>query len=393
VKKAQASGASALVAVMLILVVLYILFVPPDLREEILGENWTETGTHNGDNTEFNASRVIVYEHPGRIEEISKLEIKQSLPSVYLTSVYENKLIDQENSVYVKSAWFGEQAAKVEFPFPAPNLTKNTILSFNVNKYGGRLLIYLNQKLIYNNEITQPSPAPITIPGKYLQEGNNEFEFRVSGVGLAFWSANEYSLAQVKLTADVKDTSKQVAETSFLVTTSELINMEKMTMTYYPDCSPGKVNPLEISLNDRLLVSSIPDCGALHKKEFLPERLVTGENAIVFRSTSGSYLMRDIAVISKLKAPTYPAYYFELSKDQMKEIKRTGLNMSMKFLSTEFKNLEISVNGGKVFIDTDKKSYFEDISDLVREGTNAIKITPLSPGIDILDFKVMIDEK
>jgi len=388
-KKAQATGASALIAIITLLIVLYILFVPPEIREELLEDR---VPAEVPPEEEFNESRVILFEHPGRLEEIEDLESRQSLPSVYLTSIYESKLIEQENIVQIRSGWFREKAEELEFIFPNPELTKNTLLSFNVNKYEERLIINLNDNLIYNNEIEQPSIPPIILPIKYLKEGTNMLEFRVSGVGGRFWATNEYVLEQVKITSDVKDISAQQAKTSFLITTNELINMEKMKLTYYPDCSPGTVNPLDIFLNGRLLVSSIPDCGSLHRKEFLPDRLVTGENELVFKTTKGSYLMRDVSLTSYMKEPTFPTYYFEFDEDQMEEIDRVGLNMSFKFLTTAFKNLEISVNGASIYIDTREKLYDEDISDLVREGTNAIKITPLSSGIDILDFKVMINE-
>lgn len=387
-KQGQATGASALIVIIALLIILYILFVPPEVREELLEDK--EAG--EVEEEEFNESRIILFEHPGRLEEAGDLENKQSLPSIYLTSIYENQLIERQQIIYLKNSWFTEKAETLEFDFPEPDLTKNNLLSFNVNQYEGRLIINLNDNLIYNKEIDQPSIEPIELPSKYLNEGENIIEFRVSGVGARFWASNEYVLEQVKITSDVKDISAQTANTTFLITTTELLKMEKAKLTYYPDCIPGQVNPLDIYVNSRLLVSTIPDCGSLHRKEFLPDRFVTGENELVFKTTKGSYLIRDLSITTYMREPTYPTYYFELSNAQMEEIERQGLNMSLKFLTTVFKNLEVSVNGAAIYIDTKEKTYEDDISNLVREGTNAIKITPLSSGIDILDFKVMINE-
>ncbi|MBW2995246.1 hypothetical protein KY312_02750 [Candidatus Woesearchaeota archaeon] len=386
-KRAQATGASALVAIIMILIIMYILFLPPESREELLEDKEAEE-----EEEVFNESRVILFEHPGRLDEVDELENKQSLPSVYLSSIYENKLLEQENTIYIWNKWFSEKPFTLEFDFPAVENTKNTLLSFNVNQFKGRLIVNLNEKLVYNNEISQPSIAPIVLPAKHLKQGRNKLEFRVSGVGGKFWATNEYTLTQAKVTSDVKDISAQQAQTTFLITTSELLNMQKAKLTYYPDCSPGQVNPLDIYLNNRLLVSSIPDCGSLHRKEFLPDRLITGENELIFKTTKGSYLMRDVSITTYMEEPSYPTYYFELDDNQMEEIEDEGLNMTFKFLTTVFKNLEVSVNGRTIFIDTRDKTHEEDISDLVREGTNAIKITPLSSGIDILDFRVMINE-
>ncbi|MBW3012058.1 cellulose biosynthesis cyclic di-GMP-binding regulatory protein BcsB [Candidatus Woesearchaeota archaeon] len=388
-KRAQASGAGAatLVAIIAGLIVLYILFVPPETREKILEGDYGDSLEEEEEAAE-NITRLIVLEHPGALTEVEDLKIKDSLPSVYLASVYETQAVDTKNTVYVRNSLFNEQLDTFDFELDSEN-TKNAILSFNVKKAEGRLVIKLNGNVIFNSEITQPSIEPIPLPAKYLEDFNT-LEFRVSG---SFFGANEYMLDKAKVTADIKDVGAQSAVTTFLVTTDELLNMDKVTLTYYPDCSPGEVNPLDITLNGRLLVSSIPDCGSLHKKEFLPDRLVTGENELVFKTTKGSYLMRDLSVTKYLEEPSYPSYYFELDKEQLKEINKTSLNMSFKFLTADFKNLEVSVNGATVFIDTKEKVYSEEISSLVRKGTNAIKITPKSSGIDILDFKVAIVEE
>ncbi len=389
-KRAQATGtsAAALVIIIAILIVLYILFVPPETRQLILEGNITEEGTIEEPSAHDNLTRMIIFEHPGKLTEVEKTTIKDSLPSVYLTSVFETKTVDTKTTVYVKNSLFSEQTDTFDFDLDAEN-SKNVILSFNIKKAVGRLIIKLNGNVVYNNEITQPSIEPIPLPNKYLKD-KNTLEFRVSD---KFFGSNEYSLEKAKVTADIKDVSAQQATTTFLITTDELLNMDKVSLVYYPDCSPGEVNPLDITLNGGLLVSSIPDCGSLHKKEFLPNRLMTGENIIVFKTTKGSYLMRDISINKYLKAPSYPSYYFEFSKDQIDEINDNGLNMSFKFVGTAFKNVEVSVNSAIVYVDTKDRTYSEDIRTLVREGTNAIKITPKSSDIDILDFKVEILEK
>jgi len=389
-KRAEATGtsAAALVVIMAVLIILYILFVPPETRELILEGNITEEGTIEEPAAHDNLTRMIIFEHPGKLTEVEKTTIKDSLPSVYLTSVFETKTVDTKTTVYVKNSLFSEQTDTFDFDLDAEN-SKNVILSFNIKKAVGRLIIKLNGNVVYNNEITQPSIEPIPLPNKYLKD-KNTLEFRVSD---KFFGSNEYSLEKAKVTADIKDVSAQQATTTFLITTDELLNMDKVSLVYYPDCSPGEVNPLDITLNGGMLVSSIPDCGSLHKKEFLPNRLMTGENTIVFKTTKGSYLMRDISINKYLKAPSYPSYYFEFSKDQIDEINDNGLNMSFKFVGTAFKNVEVSVNSAIVYVDTKDRTYSEDIRTLVREGTNAIKITPKSSDIDILDFKVEILEK
>ena len=67
------SGAATLVAVIALLIVLYILFLPPDVRKDLLEEESDGPG-----GTGTGSGRVVtnlLTDHPGRLEQIDKLEI------------------------------------------------------------------------------------------------------------------------------------------------------------------------------------------------------------------------------------------------------------------------------------------------------------------------------
>jgi len=79
----------------------------------------------------------------------------------------------------------------------------------------------------------------------------------------------------------------------------------------------------------------------------------------------------------------------------MKEILKTNViaNLTIDFASTEFKNLDIFINGRSVhFADSDQE-YDMPIDSYLRLDTNAIKLVPVTRDIDIIALSVDIQER
>jgi len=139
----------------------------------------------------------------------------------------------------------------------------------------------------------------------------NNLEFSVSSVGWRFWETNEYSFENVKIIADVADTSRQASLNTFFVTEEQGENIEKARLEFHPDCKVNQVGKLTINLNDRTVFSGIPDCGTLNFVEFTPNMIYIGKNKIDFSTDQGSYLVDLISVELKFEDSTIPVYYFE----------------------------------------------------------------------------------
>lgn len=323
-KRAQATGSSAAVLILIIaaLVVIYVLVLPPAEREQILGGQSTQPPVSVA-TTETEQNETLLMESPGRLDYLKETEIEHVLPAVNLYSTTQSTLLKKVDSVYVKSGWLDKQSRNISFSIEDLNFLTNGLLGFNVQQIGkGRLIIKLNGNEILNREITTSLMDPIELPSDFLQT-ENSLEFSVSGVGAKFWTTNEYTLNNMRITADVTDVSSQEARLTFIVTSTEKENVQRLFVKFFPDCNIKEVGRLDVSLNNHQIFSAVPDCGLLRPLNVDTHFLFSGENELTFRGAKGAYLIDQISIKSELTEPTHPVYYFDLDEDLFKTTTET----------------------------------------------------------------------
>ncbi|MBW3000202.1 hypothetical protein KY339_06030, partial [Candidatus Woesearchaeota archaeon] len=208
------------------------------------------------------------------------------------------------------------------------------------------------------------------------------------------WTTNEYFLDEVKVISDVEDITTQKAIVSFIVTTAEKNNLERVTLRFFPHCDQTKVGPLEVELNGHNLFTAVPNCGYLRPVEIGPPFLISGENRLSFKTVRGIYVIDQILVKTELKALVYPTYYFEINKSHIEDIEDGDLDVELYMLfvdDKEYKKGDIFVSGHLTHLDQTAQKYSRNINSLVREGNNAVEIIPKTT-LDIIEIKVMLEE-
>ena len=389
-KKAQSGiNAAVLVAIIAGLIVIYILFMPVSERKEILDINDSEEDG-GGEEDE----NVLLLENPGRLEFIEKKEIEKPIDSLNLYTKTEAVVLKEINSIYVKNGIFDKLDKSFSFKVKDLEITDNILLTFIAKTHKGRLVISINGYEIYNDEINTLNIEPIKIPVESLKE-DNVVDISVSGVGIAFWKTNEYSLEGIKITSEYTDKSGRESMNIFLVTESEEENIKEIEIRFSPECSPAKVGVLDVLINNRNIYSAIPDCGSLVMREFSPFYVVPGENTVIFRAESGRYLLDQIKITAKLKETPSYIYYFEMSNDQIKSIEedKKDANLTLDFVDDiEVKEAEIVINGRRIYLSrTQDESYSRNINNYVKEGTNSLKIIP-KRALDVREIRVELAE-
>ncbi|MBW3022993.1 hypothetical protein KY308_02730, partial [Candidatus Woesearchaeota archaeon] len=143
-KKAQegkgGAKAATLVAIIMGLVLLYILFLPPSEREELLNITHENATTLAG-NATAQENVTLLLEHPGILEYLSTTEYEKSIPPLSLYTKTEALTLQAAEAVTVKSSWFSQQAYNLTFNIADLKYTENIILSFNVESAKGNLII------------------------------------------------------------------------------------------------------------------------------------------------------------------------------------------------------------------------------------------------------------
>lgn len=325
-KKGQntAGGASALIAIIAGMILLYLLLLPPDVREDLLQDQPSsefsgEDGT--GDNAKSvldDMNNTVLEESPGRISYLRFDEFDHNLPAINLYTETEGKEKTIGNALYVKKGVFDEQSKNIEFQLPKLEQVENVYLDFKLSENRnnqGRLKINLNDEKIFSQELPEGRLGdPIKLQDRYL-ERENELEFSVSGVGWKFWTTNEYELDNIRVIYDKKDVSKQESKNTFMIDDTEKHNLDSAVLKFNPDCNPRNAGILTVLLNRNVVYEAVPDCGQLNKIEISSSMVHAGKNTIRFSAEEGHYLINRVNLQTKMEKMTFPVYYFDLKEE------------------------------------------------------------------------------
>ncbi|RJQ17364.1 hypothetical protein C4573_04905 [Candidatus Woesearchaeota archaeon] len=395
--KAQSgSNAAIMVALITLAIILYILFLPPDVRTDLLGENSTD----DDGNSDANLNKTLLLEHPGRIDYLKFDERSHELPSFRMYSTESGEVLKEVKSLYSRNGVFEKSFATMSFD-SGENLN-DFLLSFNLEAADGRLILFLNGNEIFNGEVEKGSPEPIPLPSDLIK-GKNTLEFRVSSPGWAFWRINEYSFENIKVTANFKDVTTSASEQHFFVSDVEKQNLERGSLTFFPRCDSKAVGTLLIWLNHKIVYSAIADCGVKNDVLLNPDDIYQGDNILQFKTDRGSYLVDNLRVRTSMKEQLYPIYYFEVDDEFFQTIdeddpdddvleSKYNATIRLRFVNDrDNKQGTITFNGISFTFDTDKIQYEKNVDNYLRHGTNAIELEPRTT-LDIVDLKVFIEE-
>jgi len=379
-RRAQASGAATVIGLMLLLFIFYILFIPAETRQNLLGENQTTTikaGTgaagHNEAETEY-----LLRATPGKIAFTENEKVEHTIPNLWLAESKDAKVIDSYNPMAVRRGWFANEVARL--PFTIQNLAdvSNVALVFSAPAHEGLLMIKLNDKIVFEGELASANAAPVMLKKDWLQK-DNVIEISVAGVGLRFWDVNEYQLTGIQVIGDVTDWQRQQATNIFTVDQEEFNSIKTSGLEFSPVCDQETTGVLGIYFNEKNVYSAVPDCDSMNKFELLPADFNTGKNTVLFKITQGSYLLDQIKIVNTLNAPKSFISYFYVDEENYTDIhdgaKIAWLNIT--FVDDGLsKQAVANINGRYNYIDQEEKQYLKDISQYIVEGNNYIELRP-----------------
>lgn len=380
-------AAASVIGIMTLLLVFYILFIPPADRHELLyGDNDSSGSSGNASN------RVLLLANIGKLDYQSDSSFDHSVPNVYLVETKNAQAIEKFNPFVVTRAWFTNQPRTVTFTVGQPELTSNVKLVFDAPTRKGILTITLNGRVIYEGKPDSVNVAPIELKREQLK-ADNTMTFFVSGVGIAFWRVNQYEITNAQIIADITDAEKQESTSVITLEPTEARNLKRATLTFFPICTQKDVGPLEVLLNSQRISSNTPDCETVNRIEIDPDDLYTGSNSLLFKITEGAYRVEQIKLKTELKEGASFIDYFDLNESAYDAVvdKRKDLILRIEFVDDdEDKKAEISVNGKRDYIDQRGPSYERNIGSFAVEGNNYVELIPKSD-LNIVKLEVRIE--
>lgn len=391
-KKGQEGGGAAAILVALIAfsILMYLLFIPPSLREDILEGNGD--GIIDEEDEVSVEGSVLLLENPGLLSEEGSTSLSHSMPGIDLYLKNEGKVLENIGGVAVARSLFSEKIKTVPFFIENVDNVNNALLSFNTITAEGNLIIRLNGEEIYNNYV-DGSIEPIVLRNSLLKEANI-LEFDVTGPGILFFLKNDYELTNVEIRADVLDDTHKEASTVFYVDQEEKNSLRRGELYFYPYCSDD-ADTLTVKLNGFTVFTGLPNCGYVNRFELAPEQINFGSNRLDFEIESGRYSITRLRYDSDLKNNRNKVYSFEVSDSQYTNIsdKDYEVYVRLKFPDDyESKEGRIYVNGYIKSYDTEEASYTAKITEFITEDFNSVKIVP-EGSYELVELKVWLKEE
>ncbi|MBU0461645.1 MAG: hypothetical protein KJ574_03595, partial [Nanoarchaeota archaeon] len=149
------SQAATLIVLITLLIIFYLLFIPPDIRDQILEgdeENISETST--------TTNKTLLLETPGTLEEMEEKDVEHLINAVYLFATEEAKVLERTPALSVKNSWFTKKSANLTFRIEEKKRVENVLLSFLAEDRKGILTIKFNGVEIYSGELSSPNIEP-----------------------------------------------------------------------------------------------------------------------------------------------------------------------------------------------------------------------------------------
>lgn len=389
-KRGQSGGSAAtLIIIITAIIILYVLFLPPEERALLLGETVDgEDPVHGGVFT----PQILLSEQLGTLDFLSSDTRQFSLNSFNLNTRTEAQLVHSQNRIYIKNSIFDEQKGYVNFNVN-PALARDLILSFNIGRGQGRLVIRLNDHTLYEGEARDSIP-PIHIKQDLL-ESSNELEFSVSSPGIAFWRYNFYEINDLRIAGDITDVSASRASQTLTLSRSDIQRLESGRLRYLAVCEFGDVRNLEIKINSHSVFRGNPQCNILNHVSVNRNHLFEGTNDFEFSIEEGDVLITQLSLTNTLEMPKNPILYFDIDRRYFEEDEELGevlidnrrVELTITFPNPDRKRLELFINGRILGINTAQETFKRDISGFVKGGSNSIEIRP-QQSMDITELRV-----
>lgn len=385
-KKSQ-SNPAVLIAIITLVMILYLILIPPDFREEILNDSNSTDGTSYS-----NYDVTYLDKNPGYWSYHSLKTMDHDLNSFNLMSRTEAKNIMDAKSLKAKSTAFSKEVGSFTFNIQDIRKTENVYIDLKIAALSGNAQLKVNGYVL--KDITGNSREYVVgIDKNYLVEGDNHVEVSSERVGFSFWSSNSIDVSSAKVFADLVDDSGLSSSQKIWIAKDELINIDDATFRYYAGCEVSTAGRLDIILNGVVIFTGIPDCKMLNTIEHInPSILKEGDNLIDFKASSGRYLFDNLLFKSQLKDNEYPTYYFTISNSDFKKL-QTGLidvNLTFTFVNDrDYKEVEALLNGNSIGVSTYDRTYTVEVDPIydLNEGNNVLEIKPKS-SLHIVEVKL-----
>jgi hypothetical protein len=383
----MAMEVSVLIFLITLAIVGYIILLPAEDREELLGTSDTSgsDGTSGSSGTE-----VLLSEAPGEVSSSRSTSQTRSLEPIRLYSTTESATEDLSTSLTVSRNILQNNYKTITFDMDDLENLESLGLLFLITESKGDLIVELNGNIVYEGAL-RTSDLPLTLPTNALEEEDNVLKLSTD-LSYNPFSAHYYLLQDVQLVEDFTVSSTSSTR-SFSV--DDPGSVTKAELTYFITCNDDADGILTISLNSREVFSDQIFCEYLNERELsLSSSYIGSSNALTFAITEGDYNVEEADVVITTKAEDYPSFSFDVDSDVYESIsageKEVYLLLSFSDDTSE-KQADVLVQEFSFSFDTESDSYEKKITAYIDNGANSITIEP-DNSFEIDNLKVYVTD-
>lgn len=388
-KKGETEGGTIYILILLMafFILIYVILLPPAEREGLLNI----TSSTDAATGEAPAKTVVLSESPGKVYSFTSNLQAINIEPMHVYSRDESKSFTLIKSMTVSRNLLKDNFKAVYFDLADLAELKEVKLFFLITESKGPITAYLNGKLLYEGLLTS-SQMPLELPLISLQE-KNKLEFYSASPGVRIFSSNYYILQDVQLIKTLKIEKTQASRT-FYVSEDIGEKLSRATLTYFVTCNQINQNPmLTITLNSREIFKDTVFCEYLEERSVPLAKTVLnayGRNKLDVSIDKGDINVDEVKVKAELNKAVFPTYTFDVSSGLWTKLQSgdSKLYIRMKFPDTAHKRAKLYVQGEQFNMDTSSTSYEKDISKMIDNGANSIKVEP-SNNFEILNLKIV----
>ncbi len=386
IKRGQAGNIATLISLIALFMLVYILLLPQEARDELLDREDGKTRISPRDDSEID---VLFSKSVGKVSPLKQSKgVTHTIASVNLFSNVENKIETIAEDIIVSKGGFSENFQSFDFPLDFPRDVRKIELYLLIGKSSGNLIVELNNRQVFNADVLDNSQELIELPLSGLQEINT-LALKSSG---GVFSKGSHELKEVRLRKQ-EDVKNRRSERTLSIPASELKDLEKAILSFSVYCSNDETRLLNIKVNNNLVYSDVPFCNLRRIEIEADESFAKdGANEIVFES-EGDYVLEEVEWQSLLRGERESEYAFSIKDDDYADARR---GISQVFVIFEFalsdtkKTFDFYINEKKFEIDTLNSDYTIDISDFLEKGSNLMRLRPRN-SFEIIDMRVELE--
>jgi hypothetical protein len=383
-KKGEATTAgnvATLIALIALFMVVYLLLLPQEDRDQLLFGNESRPRLNGVDFEDG----VLLSEFVGKlIPGESPQIITHDIANANLFTNEETGLITLSDSVLVTRSLFGSNERKLFFNVDNSDDFLKAEIYMIVDSGSGNLIMKLNGNEFYNKEV-RSGQIKAEIPLAYLSD-NNELELSIGGFG-----SKTYQLRDLRLRkqAEVKN---RVARRTFSIADEEKARMDRAVMRYSVFCNRNEDKTLKMFLNEKVLFSDVPFCNLKEEViEIAPHYFDNGVNTLDFE-TEGDYVVEGIRIKTFAGREETPDYFFSLDTEDYTDVRRGIRNIIAVFefsVLDDRKVFNMEINDNEIEVDTTDDLFLFVLNDYI-EQENLIKLDAKN-SFEILEFKIALE--